>query len=83
MTRHSDHGRGAAQGPTQRQLRAGELIRHSLVEILREEDFSDAALEGRQRPDRRGRGGRGVADDVREVDDLLGEPAAVLRRDVE
>ena len=35
-----------AQGPSQRQLRAGELIRHSLVEILREEDFSDAALEG-------------------------------------
>ncbi len=39
-------GRGAPQGPTQRQLRAGELIRHSLVEILREEDFSDEALAG-------------------------------------
>jgi ribosome-binding factor A len=46
MKRHSDHGRGQAQGPSQRQLRAGELIRHSLVEILREEDISDAALEG-------------------------------------
>ena len=46
MKRHSDHGRGQAHGPTQRQLRAGELIRHSLVEILREEDISDAALEG-------------------------------------
>ena len=44
MKRHTD--RGPAQGPTQRQLRAGELIRHALVEILREEDFSDAALEG-------------------------------------
>lgn len=39
-------GRGATQGPTQRQLRAGELIRHSLVEILREEDFPDEELAG-------------------------------------
>lgn len=44
MKRHTD--RGQAQGPSQRQLRAGELVRHSLVEILREEDFSDPALEG-------------------------------------
>lgn len=33
-------------GPSQRQLRAGELIRHALVEILREEDFDDEALAG-------------------------------------
>src|ERR1700758_3085539 len=46
MKRQSDHGRGHAQGPTQRQLRAGELMRHSLVEILREEDIADPALEG-------------------------------------
>lgn len=46
MKRHSDQGRGHAPGPTQRQLRAGELIRHSLAEILREEDFSDPALTG-------------------------------------
>ncbi len=46
MTRHSDHGRGHAQGPSQRQLRAGELIRHTLVEILRDEDFADPALAG-------------------------------------
>ena len=45
MRRHTHH-QGHAQGPTQRQLRAGELIRHALVEILREEDISDAALEG-------------------------------------
>ena len=32
-------------GPSQRQLRAGELIRHALVEILREEDLHEAALE--------------------------------------
>jgi len=31
-------------GPSQRQLRAGELVRHALVEILREEDFADPAL---------------------------------------
>jgi len=48
MSRHSHHGRGQGQnqGPTQRQLRAGELVRHALVEILREEDISDSALEG-------------------------------------
>jgi ribosome-binding factor A len=44
MTRHSHHGRGQGHGPTQRQLRAGELIRHSLVEILREEEIADPAL---------------------------------------
>ena len=36
----SHHSRAAAApGPTQRQLRAGELVRHALVEILREEDL--------------------------------------------
>lgn len=33
-------------GPSQRQLRAGELMRHALVEILRAEDINDAALAG-------------------------------------
>ena len=33
-------------GPSQRQLRAGELVRHSLAEILREEDIQDPALAG-------------------------------------
>lgn len=33
-------------GPTQRQLRAGELVRHALAEILREEQINDGALEG-------------------------------------
>ena len=46
MKRHSDPGRGAPQGPTQRQLRAGELTRHALVEILREEDINDPDLAG-------------------------------------
>jgi ribosome-binding factor A len=45
MKRQSHH-HGSQTGPSQRQLRAGELIRHALVEILREEDFSDAALTG-------------------------------------
>jgi ribosome-binding factor A len=47
MSRHPHHhGRGQPQGPSQRQLRAGELVRHALVEILREEEISDPALEG-------------------------------------
>jgi len=46
MSRQSHHSRGAAAGPSQRQLRAGELVRHALVEILREEEFSDPALVG-------------------------------------
>lgn len=45
MKRTTSKGRGPV-GPTQRQLRAGELIRHALVEILREEDFDDEALAG-------------------------------------
>lgn len=46
MKRSSPQSRNAAKGPTQRQLRAGELIRHALVEILREEDLQDPALTG-------------------------------------
>ncbi len=45
---HKQHTRNASgpSGPSQRQLRAGELIRHALVDILREEDIHDAALAG-------------------------------------
>ena len=32
-------------GPTQRQLRTGELVRHALADILREEQLNDGALE--------------------------------------
>ena len=39
-------GQGASHAPSQRQLRAGELVRHALVEILREEDLQDPALAG-------------------------------------
>lgn len=38
--------KGRATGPTQRQLRAGELIRHALVEVLREEAIAEPALSG-------------------------------------
>ncbi|MBV8799352.1 MAG: 30S ribosome-binding factor RbfA [Alphaproteobacteria bacterium] len=43
MRRHSsDHLRG----PSQRQLRVGELLRHSLSEILARGDVRDPELEG-------------------------------------
>ena len=38
---HHRGGRGKETGPSQRQLRAGELVRHALAEILREADFPD------------------------------------------
>jgi ribosome-binding factor A len=40
--RGQDHG----HGPSQRQLRAAELVRHALVEILAREDLRDPALRG-------------------------------------
>jgi ribosome-binding factor A len=43
---HGGRDHRQVQGPSQRQLRAGELVRHALVEILREEDLHDEALEG-------------------------------------
>ena len=46
MKRHTPQGRGQPAGPSQRQLRAGELVRHALVEILREEDIADPDLAG-------------------------------------
>src|SRR5580765_388353 len=43
MRRHSSiHDRG----PTQRQLRVGELLRHSLAEILTRGEIRDPDLEG-------------------------------------
>ena len=50
MKQHRSKGRAdarhAPQGPSQRQLRAGELIRHALVEVLREEELQDEAMAG-------------------------------------
>lgn len=46
-TRNAPQGRsGGPAGPSQRQLRAGELIRHALVDVLREEEIHDEALRG-------------------------------------
>ncbi len=44
MPRPANPGRRPKAGPSQRQLRAGELVRHALVEILRVEGFADPAL---------------------------------------
>ena len=46
MPRPAPPHRRPAAGPTQRQLRAGELVRHALVEILRVEPPQDEALAG-------------------------------------
>lgn len=50
--RRADHShsrgpaRGQASGPSQRQLRAGELIRHAVAEVLREVEVHDESLAG-------------------------------------
>ena len=40
-------GASGREGPSQRQLRAGELVRHALVEVLMREEMRDPALDGR------------------------------------
>lgn len=42
----SKSGREAAGAASQRQLRAGELVRHALAEIMRESDVADPRLQG-------------------------------------
>ena len=42
---HTRNASGPA-GPSQRQLRAAELIRHALVDVLREHGIHDEALDG-------------------------------------
>jgi len=37
---------GRDAGPSQRQLRAGELVRHALAQMLREEEVADPSLIG-------------------------------------
>ena len=44
MARH--HQREQEKGPSQRQLRAGELIRHALAEILARGEVHDPVIEG-------------------------------------
>jgi ribosome-binding factor A len=44
MPRH--HRREQSSGPSQRQLRVGELIRHALAEMLSRGDIHDPVIEG-------------------------------------
>ena len=37
---------GGAQGPSQRQLRVGEMLRHALADVLRDNDVRDPELDG-------------------------------------
>lgn len=46
MPASHSRGRRPHAGPSQRQLRAGELVRHALVDILRTESFTDPHLTG-------------------------------------
>jgi ribosome-binding factor A len=46
MKRIPQTRRAPPKGPSQRQLRAGELIRHALVEIITEANLTDPALLG-------------------------------------
>jgi len=50
MARHTKGKRGGAKGaplgPSQRQLRAGELVRHALSDILCRAEIDDPALKG-------------------------------------
>ncbi len=42
----SQKSRGRDAGPSQRQLRAGELVRHALVNVLAHEELRDPDLKG-------------------------------------
>lgn len=44
MARHGHH-QGPGHGPSQRQLRVGEMLRHALAEILQRGDIADPLLE--------------------------------------
>jgi len=46
MKRPVTSGRQAPRGPSQRQLRAGELVRHALVDILRAQEITDPDIAG-------------------------------------
>jgi len=44
MNKRRDGGQNAAKGPSQRQLRVGEEIRHALADIFRRGEFRDPEL---------------------------------------
>ena len=43
---HRDSGRDSASGPSQRALRAGEVIRHAIAEILSRGEVHDPVIQG-------------------------------------
>ena len=45
MKKPTKGGRASLSGPSQRQLRAGELVRHAIVQLLREEPLQDPVLQ--------------------------------------
>jgi ribosome-binding factor A len=46
MPRRQQHSHTHNAGPTQRQLRVGEMLRHALADILRQGDIRDDDLRG-------------------------------------
>ncbi len=44
--RHESSSRDRATGPTQRQLRVGEMLRHALADVLRRDEIRDPDLLG-------------------------------------
>jgi ribosome-binding factor A len=46
MPRKHDHKHGDTQGPSQRQLRVAEEVRHALSAVFAREDFRDPDLQG-------------------------------------
>jgi ribosome-binding factor A len=46
MPRRQQHSHAHNAGPTQRQLRVGEMLRHALADILRQGDIRDDDLKG-------------------------------------
>ena len=46
MTRRNGKRLSTNHEPSQRQLRAGELVRHALVDVLAREEFRDPDLQG-------------------------------------
>jgi ribosome-binding factor A len=46
MNRRSSNSHHSNAGPTQRQLRVGEMLRHTLADILRQGDIRDPDLVG-------------------------------------
>ena len=43
---HRDSGRDSASGPSQRALRAGEVIRHAIADILSRGEVHDPVIQG-------------------------------------